>query len=156
MLACLQLCYYISDAEMSCISYEVHDLVQSLLHQSSGDDMMVKLTDHVVPRLLENITSFKISDHHHSAAMNEDQLVELLDVLLVNLHNLPKVRVELISPSMTQYELLQNLFGNLRDFHALKVNNCVEYETIECLTTVSTYGGESRTLLFCPFVFSTR
>nr|XP_019069402.1 LOW QUALITY PROTEIN: putative late blight resistance protein homolog R1A-3 [Solanum lycopersicum] len=131
LLACLQLCYYISDAEMSCISYEVHDLVQSLLHQSSGDDMMVKLTDHVVPRLLEDITSFKISDHHHSASMNEDQLDELLDVLLVNLYNLPKVRVELISPSMTQYELLRNVFGNLRDFHALKVNGCVEYETIE-------------------------
>nr|XP_019069358.2 putative late blight resistance protein homolog R1A-3 isoform X2 [Solanum lycopersicum] len=131
LLACLQLCYYISDTEMSCISYEIHVLVQSLFHQSSGDDMMVKLTDHVVPRLLEDITSSKISDHHHSAAMNEDQLVELLDVLLVNLHNLPKVRVELISPSMTQYELLQNLFGNLRGFHALKVNGCVEYETIE-------------------------
>ncbi|KAH0673379.1 hypothetical protein KY284_024466 [Solanum tuberosum] len=138
LLACLQLCYYISDgpnAEMSCISYEVHDLVQSLFHQSSGDDMMVNLTDHVVPRLLENITSSKISYHHHSessAAMNEDQLVELLDVLLVNLHNLPKVRAELIFPSMTQYELLQNVFGNLRDFHRLKVNGCVhEYETIE-------------------------
>nr|XP_004240205.1 putative late blight resistance protein homolog R1A-3 isoform X2 [Solanum lycopersicum] len=132
LLACLQLCYYISDAEMSCISYEVHDLVQSLFHQSSGDDMMVKLTDHVVPCLLENITSFKISDHHHSAAMNEDQLDELLDVLLVNLHNLPKVRAELISPSITQYELLKNVFGNLRDFHRLKVNGCVhEFETIE-------------------------
>ncbi|XP_027772901.1 putative late blight resistance protein homolog R1A-3 isoform X2 [Solanum pennellii] len=132
LLACLQLCYYISDAEMSCISYEVHDLLHSLLNQSSGDDMMVKLTDHVVPRLLENITSSKISDHHHSAAMNEDQLDELLDVLLVDLHNLPKVRVELISPSMAQYELLQNVFGNLRDFHRLKVNGCVhEYETIE-------------------------
>ncbi|KAH0673373.1 hypothetical protein KY284_024460 [Solanum tuberosum] len=138
LLACLQLCYYISDgpnAEMSCISYEVHDLVQSLFNQSSGDDMIVKLTDHVVPRLLENITSSKISDHHHSessAAMNEDQLVELLDVLLVNLHNLLKVRAELIFPSMTQYELLQNVFGNLRDFHRLKVNGCIhEYETIE-------------------------
>ncbi|KAH0676654.1 hypothetical protein KY285_024455 [Solanum tuberosum] len=134
LLACLQLCYYMSDgpnAEMSCISYEVHDLVHSLFHQSSGDDMMVKLTDHVVPRLLENITSSKISHHHHSAAMTENQLVELLDVLLLNLHYLPKVRAELISPSMTQCELLQNVFGNLRDFHRLKVNGCVEYETIE-------------------------
>ncbi|KAG5568164.1 hypothetical protein H5410_064820, partial [Solanum commersonii] len=114
------LCYYMSDgpnAEMSCISYEVHDLVQSLFHQSSGDDMMVNLTDHVIPRLLENITSSKIVDHYHSessATMTEDQLVELLDVLLVNLHYLPK-----------------NTFGNLRDFYALKVNGGVEYETIE-------------------------
>ncbi|KAH0676671.1 hypothetical protein KY285_024472 [Solanum tuberosum] len=98
------------------MTYEVHDLVQSLFNQSSGDDMMVKLTDHVVPRLLENITSSKISYHHHSessAAMNEDQLVELLDELLVNLHNLPNIRAELIFPSMTQYELLQYVFCNL-------------------------------------------
>ncbi|PHT87142.1 hypothetical protein T459_09248 [Capsicum annuum] len=55
--ACLQLCYYIldgSNAEMSCILYEVHDLVKSFFHQS-GDDMLVKLKDHVVPHLLENI-----------------------------------------------------------------------------------------------------
>ncbi|KAF3672210.1 putative vacuolar protein sorting-associated protein 8 -like protein isoform X1 [Capsicum annuum] len=32
---------------------------------------------------------------------------------------------------MTQYELLQNVFGNLRYFHELKVNGCVKYETIE-------------------------
>ena len=117
--------------------------------------MMVKLTDHVIPRLLEDITTSEISDHHHSAAMNEDQLDELLDVLLVNLHNLPKVRVELISPSMTQYELLQNLFGNLRDFHALKVNGCVEYETIEyVLPQFQLMAERVGHFLFCPFVFS--
>ncbi|PHT49008.1 hypothetical protein CQW23_13216 [Capsicum baccatum] len=32
---------------------------------------------------------------------------------------------------MTQYELLQNLFGNLRDFHGLKVNGCIELKAIE-------------------------
>ncbi|PHU18409.1 hypothetical protein BC332_14104 [Capsicum chinense] len=134
----LQLCYYISDgfnAEMSCISYEVHDLVQSLFHQS-GDDMLVKLKDHVVPRLLENIDSCKISDHHFesSATMTDDQLVELLDALLVNLHYLPKVHAELLLPSRrTQYELLQNVFGNLRDFHDLIINGCIERKTIECV-----------------------
>ncbi|PHT49013.1 hypothetical protein CQW23_13221 [Capsicum baccatum] len=133
--ACLQLCYYISDgsnAEMSCISYEVHDLVQSLFHQS-GDDMLVKLTDHVVPCLLENIKSSAISDDHSesSATMTEAQLVELLDALLVNLHYLPKVRAKLILPSMTQYEVLQNVFGKLRDFLGLKVNGCIEHKAIE-------------------------
>ncbi|KAM3268211.1 hypothetical protein P3S67_031761 [Capsicum chacoense] len=135
--ACLQLCYYISDgfnAKMSCISYEVHDLVQSLFHQS-GDDMLVKLEDHVVPRLLENIKSSKIADHHYesSATMTEGQLVELLGALLVNLHYLPKVRAELLLPSRTQYELLQNVFGNLRDFHGLIVNGCIERQTIKCV-----------------------
>ncbi|KAM3267223.1 hypothetical protein P3S67_032588 [Capsicum chacoense] len=133
--ACLQLCYYISDgsnAEMSCISYKVQDLVQSLFHQR-GDYMLVKLKDHVVPRLLENIKSFIIS-HRQSesnATMTEEKLVELLHAVLVNLHYLPKVRAELILPSMTQYELLQNLFGNLRDFHGLKVNGCIELKAIE-------------------------
>ncbi|PHT49005.1 hypothetical protein CQW23_13213 [Capsicum baccatum] len=133
--ACLQLCYYISDgsnAKMSCISYKVHDLFQSLFHQR-GDYMLVKLKDHVVPRLLENIKSFIISHRlsESSATMTEEKLVELLDAVLVNLHYLPKVRAELFLPSMTQYELLQNVFGNLRDFHGLKVNGCVEHKAIE-------------------------
>ncbi|PHT48990.1 hypothetical protein CQW23_13198 [Capsicum baccatum] len=137
LLACLQFCHCIldgSNAEMSFLSYEVHDLVQSLFHQS-GDDILVKLKDHVVPRLLENIKSSKISDHHYesSATMTEDQLVELLDALLLNLHYLPKVRAELLLPLKTQYELLQNVFGNLRDFHDLIVNGCIEHKTIECV-----------------------
>ncbi|PHU18039.1 hypothetical protein BC332_13734 [Capsicum chinense] len=59
----------------------------------SGDDMLVKLKDHVVPRLLEYIKISKILDHHSksSATMTEDQLVELLDAFLVNLHYLPKI-----------------------------------------------------------------
>ncbi|PHU18077.1 hypothetical protein BC332_13772 [Capsicum chinense] len=73
--ACLQLCYYISDgsnAEMSCISYEVYDLVQSLFHQR-GDGMLVKLKDHVVPRLLENIkSSFTVHHSESSGTMTED------------------------------------------------------------------------------------
>ncbi|PHT28023.1 hypothetical protein CQW23_32379 [Capsicum baccatum] len=95
--------------------------------------MLVKLKDHVVPRLLENIKSFIISHRQSesSATMTEEKLVELLDAVLVNLHYLPKVRAELILPSMTQYELLQNLFGNLRDFHGLKVNGCIELKAIE-------------------------
>ncbi|PHT48773.1 hypothetical protein CQW23_12981 [Capsicum baccatum] len=88
--ACLQLCYYISDGS---------NAEMPCIHMRSS----------------------KISDHHSesSVTMTEDQLVELLDALLVNLHYLPKVRAELFLPSRTQYELLQNVFGNLRDFHGL-------------------------------------
>ncbi|PHT61788.1 hypothetical protein T459_34372 [Capsicum annuum] len=77
---------------MSCISYEVHGLVQSLFHQSR-DDMLVKLKDRVIPYLLKNIKSFIASDYQSesSATMTEGQLVELLDTLLVNLHYLPKI-----------------------------------------------------------------
>ncbi|KAK4717129.1 hypothetical protein R3W88_015467 [Solanum pinnatisectum] len=116
--------------EMSCISNEIHDLVQSLFHPS-GDDMLVNIKyDH----LLENIKSY-ISSHSYAApshvTMTEDSLVELLDAILMYLQCLLKCCSEFIFPSMTQYELLQNVFGNLRDFHRLKVNGCVEYETIE-------------------------
>ncbi|XP_015161237.1 putative late blight resistance protein homolog R1C-3, partial [Solanum tuberosum] len=115
---------------MSCISNKIHDLVQSLFHPS-GEDMLVNIKNH---DLLENIKSY-INSHCYAepsrVTMTEDRLVELLDAILVYLQCLLKCCSESIFPSMTQCELLQNVFGNLRDFHRLKVNGCVEYETIE-------------------------
>ncbi|XP_049405511.1 putative late blight resistance protein homolog R1A-3 [Solanum stenotomum] len=113
--------------EMSCISNEIHDLVQSLFHPS-GEDMLV---NRKVYHLLENIISY-ISSHSYAepsrvTTMTEDRFTELLDVILMYL----QCCSESIFPSMTQYELLLNVFGNLRDFHRLKANGCVEYETIE-------------------------
>ncbi|KAL3338057.1 hypothetical protein AABB24_030308 [Solanum stoloniferum] len=116
--------------EMSCISNEIHDLVQSLFHPS-GEDMLVNIK---YDDLLENIKSY-IRSHSYvepsRVTMTEDRLVELLDAILVYLQCLLKCCSESIFSSMTQCELLQNVFGNLRDFHRLKVNGCVEYETIE-------------------------
>ncbi|KAH0737310.1 hypothetical protein KY290_036015 [Solanum tuberosum] len=115
---------------MSCISNKIHDLVQSLFHPS-GKDMLVNIKNH---DLLENIKSY-ISSYSYAepscVTMTEDRLVELLDAILVYLQYILKCCSEFIFPSMTQCELLQNVFGNLRDFHRLKVNGCVEYETIE-------------------------
>ncbi|KAH0673026.1 hypothetical protein KY284_024113 [Solanum tuberosum] len=130
--AFFQLCYAALDDEMICLSYEVHNLVQSLFHQK-GDGMLAELMNHSVPCLLNNIESY-IRSHDYSessATMTEDHLVEHLDAVLVFLQYLPKGCGELIFPIMTQYELLQNVYGNLRDFHELKVNGCVEYDTIE-------------------------
>ncbi|KAL3338056.1 hypothetical protein AABB24_030307 [Solanum stoloniferum] len=116
--------------EMSCISNKIHDLVQSLFHPS-GEDMLVNIKNH---DLLENIKSY-INSHSYvepsRVTMTEDHLVELLDAILVYLQCLLKCCSESIFPLMTQCELLQNVFGNLRDFHRLKVNGCVEYETIK-------------------------
>ncbi|KAG5608005.1 hypothetical protein H5410_029497 [Solanum commersonii] len=116
--------------EMSCISNEIHDLVQSLFHPS-GEDMLVNIKYH---DLLENIKSY-ISSHSYAepshVTMTEDRLVELLDTILMYLQCLLKCCSTLNFPSTTPFELLQNVFGNLRDFHRLKVNGCVEYETIE-------------------------
>ncbi|KAH0677807.1 hypothetical protein KY285_025608 [Solanum tuberosum] len=73
-----------------------------------------------------------ISSHRYRlTTMTEDRFVELLDDILMYLQCLLKCLSRYICPLMTQYELLQNVFDNLRDFHRSKVNGCVEYETIE-------------------------
>ncbi|KAH0670237.1 hypothetical protein KY290_025658 [Solanum tuberosum] len=116
--------------EMSCISNEIHDLVQSLVHPS-GEDMLVNIKNH---DLLENIRSY-INSHSYvepsRVTMTEDHLVELLDAILVYLQCLLMCCSEFIFPSMTLCKLLHNVFVNLRDFHRLKVNGCIEYEAIE-------------------------
>ncbi|KAH0755380.1 hypothetical protein KY290_025650 [Solanum tuberosum] len=116
--------------EMSCISNEIHDLVQLLFHPS-GEDMLVNIKNH---DLLENIKSY-INSHSYvepsHVTMTEDRLVELLDAILVYLQCLLKGCSDYIFPLVTPCKHLQNIFGNLRDFHRLKVNGCVEYETIE-------------------------
>ncbi|KAK4372785.1 hypothetical protein RND71_008169 [Anisodus tanguticus] len=118
---------------------QIEKLTFIRLFYQYGDDMLLKLEDHVVPQLLENIRSCVIvkmtcSSYNHSESsttMTEDRLVEFLDTLLVNLHYLPKSCAELIFPSLTQYELLQNVCCSLRDFHGLKVNGCIEHEIVE-------------------------
>ncbi|XP_075083867.1 putative late blight resistance protein homolog R1A-3 [Nicotiana tabacum] len=117
------------NAEMSRKAQQVDDLVRSVFYQS-GDNMLVKYDmDHVISHVLENIKSCISSPHYSksSATMTEEQLVELLDSLLVNLCDLPKHCVEL----KTQYEIIQNVCDNIRDFLGLKVNGCIEHETIE-------------------------
>ncbi|KAH0673369.1 hypothetical protein KY284_024456 [Solanum tuberosum] len=108
------------------------DIGADSLFHPSGKDMLVNIKNH---DLLENIKSY-ISSHSYAepsrvTTMTEDRLVELLDAILVYLQYILKCCSEFIFPSMTQCELLQNVFGNLRDFHRLKVNGCVEYETIQ-------------------------
>ncbi|XP_070001978.1 putative late blight resistance protein homolog R1A-10 [Nicotiana sylvestris] len=112
ILSFFQLFYFIPgglDAKISCRLYEFHDLVQSLFHQC-GDDMLRKLTDDVVPCLQEKMESCLSSYHNSepSATMTEVQLVELLDALLVYLHDQSKVFAELICPLKTEYGVLQN------------------------------------------------
>ncbi|PHT48569.1 hypothetical protein CQW23_12777 [Capsicum baccatum] len=118
---------------MSCISIAIHDLVQSIFRWS-GVHMLIKLKHHDVLQLLENINRY-ISSHSYAESshmtMTEDRLVELLDVIVMYLQYLPKCCSKLFLPSMTQYEVLQNVCGTVRDFHGLKINGCVEYETIE-------------------------
>ncbi|KAK4716393.1 hypothetical protein R3W88_014731 [Solanum pinnatisectum] len=59
----------------------------------------------------------------HYSTSNATMTEEQLDFLLLNLHYLSKYYVEqYFFPLVTQYEILQNVCGNLRDFHGLVVN----------------------------------
>ncbi|XP_009786121.1 putative late blight resistance protein homolog R1A-3 isoform X2 [Nicotiana tabacum] len=117
------------NAKMSLQAQRVGDLVRSVFNES-GDNLLVKYDmDHVVPHVLENIKNFIGLPLHSksSATMTEEQLVELLELLLLNLCDLPKHCAEL----KTKYEIIQKVCDNIRDFLGLKVNGCIEHETIE-------------------------
>ncbi|XP_015076031.1 late blight resistance protein R1-A-like [Solanum pennellii] len=115
--------------EMCCISNEIHDFVQSIMFHPIGQDLLASIN---YPDLMENIISYISSHSYAEPTMTEDRLVEILDAIVMFLQHLHKCS-ELIFPSITNpSELLQNVFGNLRDFCRLKVNGCLhEYETIK-------------------------
>ncbi|KAF3618115.1 dolichyl-diphosphooligosaccharide--protein glycosyltransferase subunit DAD1 [Capsicum annuum] len=85
--------------------------------------------DHVLPSLMDNIDECISSCHHStsSATMTDEQL----DFLLLNVHNLSKYFAEQIFPLEAQYEILQNVCGNVRDFHGLIMNGCIEHENVQ-------------------------
>ncbi|XP_009795367.1 putative late blight resistance protein homolog R1B-16 isoform X1 [Nicotiana sylvestris] len=60
-----------------------------------------------------------------------EKLILELDFLLLNLHHLSKYHGEQLSPFMTEYEILQNVCGNIRDFYELIVNGCIGNEIVE-------------------------
>jgi len=58
-----------------------------------------------------------------SAIITEEQL----NFLLLNLHHLSMFLAEQVYP----YEILQNVCGNMRDFHGVIVNGCIEHKIVE-------------------------
>ncbi|WMV31416.1 hypothetical protein MTR67_024801 [Solanum verrucosum] len=114
------------------MSNEIHDLVQSLCHPSGVDMQLVneKLCDLLV-KIRSYISSHIYAEPSRVTAMTEDRFIELLNAILEYFKCLIWCCYESMFPSMTQYNLLQNVIYNLRDFLELKVIGCVEYETIE-------------------------
>ncbi|XP_055832904.1 putative late blight resistance protein homolog R1A-3 isoform X1 [Solanum dulcamara] len=108
---------------------EVENLLQSILYDVDNNVGCKYDMHHVLASLRVNI-SHCISSHHHcksSATMLEEQL----NFLLLNLHHLSKFLAEQKFPLVNQYEILQNVCGNMKDFHGLIVNGCVEHEIVE-------------------------
>ncbi|KAM3234467.1 putative late blight resistance protein R1B-16 [Capsicum annuum] len=111
----------IFESVMSYSRQEVEDLLRPIL-----DDVDM---DHVFPSLMDNIDDCIDSSHHStsSSTMTDEQL----SFLLQNLHYLSKCYAEQIYPLETQYEILLNVCGNMKDFHGLIVNRCIEHEIVQ-------------------------
>ncbi|KAM3234376.1 hypothetical protein P3L10_019736 [Capsicum annuum] len=86
-------------------------------------------SDHVLPSLMDNIYECISSCYHStSSAMMTD---EQLNFLFHNHYHRCKYRAEQVYPLETQYEILQKVCGNMKDFHWLIVNGCVEHEIVQ-------------------------
>ncbi|OIT07262.1 PREDICTED: putative late blight resistance protein homolog R1B-23 [Nicotiana attenuata] len=82
--------------------------------------------------VLDFIESLKNEEIQEAVDMDlTNKLILELDFLILNLHHLSKYCVEELSPFMTEYEILHNVCGNIRDFHELIVNGCVGHEIVE-------------------------
>ncbi|XP_055832105.1 putative late blight resistance protein homolog R1A-3 [Solanum dulcamara] len=108
---------------------EVENLLQSILYDIDNNVGCKYDMHHVLASLRANI-GHCISSHHHSKS-SATMLEEQLNFLLLNLHHLSKFLAEQKFPLETQYEILQNVCGNMKDFHGLIVNGCVEHEIVE-------------------------
>ncbi|KAK6785864.1 hypothetical protein RDI58_014389 [Solanum bulbocastanum] len=104
---------------------EVENLLQPIL-DDDGKDVRCK---YVLTSLVGNMDDC-ISLYHRSKS-DATMMDEQLDFLLLNLYHLSKHRAEKMFPGVTQYEVLQNVCGNIRDFHGLIVNGCIKHEMVE-------------------------
>ncbi|PHT44571.1 hypothetical protein CQW23_13729 [Capsicum baccatum] len=111
----------IFESVMSYSRQEVEDLLRPIL-----DDVDM---DHVFPSLMDNIDDCIDSSHHStsSSTMTNEQL----SFLLQNLHYLSKCYAEQIHLLETKYEILLNVCGNMKDFHGLIVNRCIEHKIVQ-------------------------
>ncbi|KAG5598897.1 hypothetical protein H5410_030267, partial [Solanum commersonii] len=80
---------------------------------------------HVLGSLMDNIDDC-ISSCPRSTSMTEEEL----DFLLLNLHHLSKY-AGMIFPYSAQLVMLQNVCGNMKDFHGMIVNGCIEKDIVK-------------------------
>ncbi|KAL3333887.1 hypothetical protein AABB24_030585 [Solanum stoloniferum] len=104
---------------------DVENLLEQIL-DDYGKDVRCK---YVLTSLADNMDDC-IRLYHRSKS-DATMMDEQLDFLLLNLCHLSKHRAEKMFPGVTQYEVLQNVCGNVRDFHGLIVNGCIKHEMVE-------------------------
>ncbi|KAM3234229.1 hypothetical protein P3L10_019589 [Capsicum annuum] len=115
--------------EMCDSRQRIDNLLQQILDDVDNTVRCKYNMDRVLPSLMDNIDECINSCHRSksSATQTEDQL----NFLLKNLHHLSMHLDERIFPLVTQYEILQKVCGNIRDFHGLILNGYVEHEIVE-------------------------
>ncbi|XP_009769147.1 putative late blight resistance protein homolog R1A-3 [Nicotiana sylvestris] len=102
--------------------------LQKLAPPTSAKEYMVEDTLNV----LDFIESLKNEENQKVVDVDLSEKMKLeLDFLLLNLHHLSKYRAEQLSTFMTEYEILQNVCSNIRDFHELIVNGCIGHEIVK-------------------------
>ncbi|KAG5598207.1 hypothetical protein H5410_029577 [Solanum commersonii] len=109
---------------MTAKGQEVENLFRSILYDVDNN-VACKYDMHHVLASLRYISS------QHRCKSSATMLEEQLNFLLLNLHHLSRYFAEQKFPLVTQYEILQNVCGNVRDFHGLIVNGCIKHEMVE-------------------------
>ncbi|PHT44569.1 hypothetical protein CQW23_13727 [Capsicum baccatum] len=114
---------------MTALRQEVKDLLRLILDDVETNIERKYNMNHALISLSKNMDDCISSCHHSksSTTMTDEQL----NFLLLNLHFLSMYPAEKIFPLVTQYEILQSLCVNVRDFHGLILNGYVACEIVE-------------------------
>ncbi|KAM3267496.1 hypothetical protein P3S67_032252 [Capsicum chacoense] len=114
---------------MSAARQWVENLLRPILDDVDSNVGCKYTMDHVLPSLMDNINDcISLCHHSTSSTMMTD---EQLNFLLQNLHHRCKYRPEQIFPLETQDEILQNVSVNMKNFHGLIVNGCIEHGIVQ-------------------------
>ncbi|KAG5598217.1 hypothetical protein H5410_029587 [Solanum commersonii] len=114
---------------MTAKGQEVENLLRSISYDVDNNVACRYDMHHVLASLWDNINHC-ISSQHRSKP-NATMLEEQLNFLLLNLHHLSRYFAEQKFPLVIQYEILQNVCANVRDFHGLIVIGCIEHEIVK-------------------------
>ncbi|KAM3267538.1 hypothetical protein P3S67_032294 [Capsicum chacoense] len=114
---------------MSASRQVVENLLRQILNDVDNNLQCKYNIHHVLPSLMDNINDCISSCHRSkpSATITDEQL----NFLPLNLHYISTILAEQVFPLVTQYEILQNVCGNMRDFHGLVVNGYVEQDIVK-------------------------
>ncbi|PHT44400.1 hypothetical protein CQW23_13558 [Capsicum baccatum] len=114
---------------MSSSRQVVENLLRQILNDVDNNLQCKYNIHHVLLSLMDNINDCISSCHRSkpSATITDEQL----NFLLLNLHYISTILAEQVFPLVTQYEILQNVCSNMRDFHGLVVNGYVEQDIVK-------------------------